>query len=299
LDRDFLVLRGQVKESGLLDPTYGYYVLQALFCFGFLALSIMGALRVPELSVLAAALIAFGSVQVGLLGHDAGHRAVFRSSLPNVVLGSMCWSLVLGIGFWFWNHRHLRHHAHVNDLHADPDVKWTRVVVYRHDAARGLRGQCRRLYEVLQGPGYALGLAFSFRLEGWNFALRRLRGRRQRVELALLGASLALWLTPCIAIGPRWLLTYVGAQIMGGLYLGAAIAPNHKGMATWPAGSSAGFVERQVLSSRNVRPGWLVDFVLGGLNYQIEHHLFPGMSRRHLHRARDMVRRFCAEQGLV
>jgi fatty acid desaturase len=74
----------------------------------------------------AAVLIAFGSVQLGFLGHDAGHRAVFRSTAANVALGAACWSLVLGIGFWYWNHRHLRHHAHVNDQEADPDLKWTR-----------------------------------------------------------------------------------------------------------------------------------------------------------------------------
>jgi fatty acid desaturase len=115
----------------------------------------------------------------------------------------------------------------------------------------------------------------------------------------LLGSSQVLWLTPCLVVGPRWLLVYLGAQILAGQYLGATIASNHKGMTTWPAGYRAGFVERQVLSSRNIRPGRLVDFVLGGLNYQIEHHLFPYMSRAHLNRARSLVRQFCAEQDLA
>ena len=37
------------------------------------------------------------------------------------------------------------------------------------------------------------------------------------------------------------------------------------------------FLRRQVLMSRNIRGGVLTDFALGGLNYQIEHHLFPSM----------------------
>jgi fatty acid desaturase len=114
----------------------------------------------------------------------------------------------------------------------------------------------------------------------------------------LLGSSVLLWLAPCVALGLPWLLTYVVAQLLGGLYLGATIAPNHKGMPTWSADARLGFVERQVLSSRNVRPGWLVDFVLGGLNYQIEHHLFPSMPRAHLSRACPIVQRFCAEHNL-
>ena len=40
-----------------------------------------------------------------------------------------------------------------------------------------------------------------------------------------------------------------------------------------------------MLTSRNVRGGWLVDFALGGLNYQIEHHLFPSMPRPNLRRS--------------
>ena len=293
-DRAFLHFRRQVSGAGLLEPTYGYYLRQGVYWFGLLALGITIACRVPVLAGLAAVLIAFGSVQLGFLGHDAGHRAVFRSTALNVVLGSVCWSLVLGIGFWYWNHRHLRHHAHVNDLEADPDLKWT-----RQGALCGARGRLRRMSVSVQTSALVLGLAFFFRVESWHFAFRRLNGRRRYLELVLLGASQVLWLAPGVVVGPRWLVVYLGTQILGGLYLGATIAPNHKGMVTWSAGYQAGFVERQVLSSRNVRPGRLVDFILGGLNYQIEHHLFPYMSRARLNRVRVLVRQFCAEQGLA
>ena len=59
------------------------------------------------------------------------------------------------------------------------------------------------------------------------------------------------------------------------------------------------FLRRQVLTSRNVRGGRLVDVVLGGLNYQIEHHLFPSMPRPNLRRAQPLIRRFCAEHGIA
>lgn len=293
-DRAFLYLRRQISGLGLLEPTYGYYLRQGVYCFVLLALGFTIAWRVPVLMGLAAIVIAFGSVQLGFLGHDAGHRAVFRSTRPNVALGAVCWSLVLGIGFWYWNHRHLRHHAHVNDPEADPDLKWT-----QQGAPAGARGRLRRLWASVQASAFVLGLAFLFRVEGWQFALRHLKGGRRRVELVSLAISQVLWLAPFLVLGPRWLVIYVGAQILGGLYLAATIAPNHKGMITWPAGYQAGFVERQVLSSRNVRPGPVVDVVLGGLNYQIEHHLFPHISRAHLNRVRILVRQFCAEQGLA
>jgi fatty acid desaturase len=59
------------------------------------------------------------------------------------------------------------------------------------------------------------------------------------------------------------------------------------------------FLHRQVLTSRNVAGGRLVDGILGGLNYQIEHHLFPSMPRPSLRRAQPLIRRFCAEHAIA
>ena len=53
-----------------------------------------------------------------------------------------------------------------------------------------------------------------------------------------------------------------------------------------------------MLTSRNVRGGWFVDIVLGGLNYQIEHHLFPSMPRPSLRRAQQLVRDYCTEHTI-
>jgi fatty acid desaturase len=88
-------------------------------------------------------------------------------------------------------------------------------------------------------------------------------------------------------------------QALFGLYLGCAFAPNHKGMPMLAADDRSDFLRRQVLTSRNVRGGWLVDFVLGGLNYQIEHHLFPSMPRPNLRRSQALVRQFCHQHGLA
>jgi fatty acid desaturase len=65
-----------------------------------------------------------------------------------------------------------------------------------------------------------------------------------------------------------------------------------------PASDKTDFLRRQVLTSRNVDGGWLTDFVLGGLNYQIEHHLFPSMPRPNLRRAQALVAAFCADHDV-
>jgi fatty acid desaturase len=65
------------------------------------------------------------------------------------------------------------------------------------------------------------------------------------------------------------------------------------------ADDNTDFLRRQVLTSRNIRGGWLVDVALGALNYQIEHHLFPSMPRPNLRHAQPIIREFCREHGLT
>ena len=85
-------------------------------------------------------------------------------------------------------------------------------------------------------------------------------------------------------------------QALFGVYLGLTFAPNHKGM-PHPDGTED-FLRKQVLTSRNVRGGWLVDTALGGLNHQIEHHLFPAMPTPNLRKAQPIVQAYCAEIGV-
>ena len=71
-----------------------------------------------------------------------------------------------------------------------------------------------------------------------------------------------------------------------------------KGMRLMERGSEMPFAQRQVVTARNLTGGRWVGFIFGGLNYQIEHHLFPTMPRPNLVRAQEMVRAFCAENQL-
>jgi fatty acid desaturase len=88
-------------------------------------------------------------------------------------------------------------------------------------------------------------------------------------------------------------------QGLFGVYLGCTFAPNHKGMPTLTEDDQLDYLRRQVLTSRNVRGGRLVDVALGGLNYQIEHHLFPNMPTPNLRRAQPIVRAYCSELGVA
>jgi fatty acid desaturase len=87
-------------------------------------------------------------------------------------------------------------------------------------------------------------------------------------------------------------------QALFGVYLGSAFAPAHKGMPQLTPEQAADPLLRQVLTSRNVSGGPAVDFAFGGLNLQIEHHLFPSMPRPNLRRAKPIIERHCRERGI-
>src|SRR5436309_14340230 len=119
-------LRRTVIAAGLLKRRYGYYLALTSFCFALL----MGSIALPFFlpaslgwSALASIGISFAMVQVGLIGHDAGHLEIFRGTKKNWLLGQLCWSISTGISFWYWNDRHNRHHGHTNDMDKDPDIQ--------------------------------------------------------------------------------------------------------------------------------------------------------------------------------
>ena len=82
-------------------------------------------------------------------------------------------------------------------------------------------------------------------------------------------------------------------QGLFGVYLGCSFAPSHKGMPILSAEQAADPLLRQVLTARNIRSGRVLDVVLGGLNLQIVHHLFPSLPRPNLRLAQPVVQRFC------
>ena len=248
--------------------------------------------------------------QLGFLGHDAGHYQVFRSRGANYVLGVACGNLGIGLSFGWWTGKHNRHHAHPNTEDADPDIM-IGVLAFSGRQARAAR-RVRRL--VFRYQAYLVFPMMFFEAASLHAASLRAvtrqvvrpgtgrpgTGQRGAGEAALLALHAAGYLTAVfLVLSPvRAVLFILVQQGLFGFYLGCSFAPNHKGMPVLEPGNRTDFLRRQVLTSRNVHGGWLTDFALGGLNYQIEHHLFPSMPRPNLRRAQPLVEAFCADRGL-
>jgi fatty acid desaturase len=300
---DFAPLLRTVKEQGLLGRRTGWYARTIVVNTLALAAVATGMfliggswwvlLLAPLLSVLCA--------RTAFIGHDAGHSQITGDRGVSRTLGLIHGNLLLGMSSAWWNDKHNRHHANPNHIEKDPDVA-ADVLVWTSKQARlrvGFRGWLTRNQAWLFFP---LTLLQGVAMKIYGFQdLRRQAPRERVVEGLLLVAHLVGYVTLLLVTMPLGHAIVFAAihQALFGLHLGLAFAPNHKGMEMPdPDGERWGHLPRQVLTSRNIRGSVLTDWFLGGLNYQIEHHLFPSMPRPSLRRAQPLVRAHCAQLGM-
>jgi len=300
---DFAELSRRVRADGLFRRRGGYYAVSIPVTIG--ALVVLAAtvvlLRNSWWALLVAVAVAFVMAQISFIGHDAGHRQVWSRRRGNDALGLVLANLLSGFSFGWWLTKHTRHHGHTNDDGKDPDIVAGALVYTPRQV--DLRGRFGRRFARTQQIS-VVPLLF---LEAANLhvasimALVRRRDRPALVEAALLVVHAALFfVAPFLVLPPvRAALFVVVTQSLFGFYLGVSFLFNHVGMPSPVAGDELGFLKRQVLTSRNLSGPRFTGYLFGGLDSQIEHHLFPTMPRANLRRARAVVRPFCAEHAIT
>ncbi|HEX6336819.1 MAG TPA: acyl-CoA desaturase [Jiangellaceae bacterium] len=292
-------LRRQITASGLLKRRYGYYwtkitITVALFAGVWVAFAFLGN---SWFQLVLAALLAVILTQFGFLGHDGAHRQIFNSHAWNEWASRIMSGLFTGLSYGWWHNKHNRHHANPNKEGADPDIG-PGAFAFTPAVAQARRGLAARLtprqgyyfFPLLLLEGLALHVASIQTL----ISRRSLKHRWW--EATFVATRLGGYITVLLLVlPPGKAAAFFGVQMgLFGLLLGGAFAPNHIGMPIVPRNEKVDFLRRQVLMSRNVRGGRFIGFALGGLNHQIEHHLFPNMPRPNLRRAVPIVRDYCA-----
>ncbi|MEJ3743997.1 acyl-CoA desaturase [Actinomycetes bacterium KLBMP 9797] len=300
---DYARLSKMVNAAGLLERRPGWYAVKiavtaAMFIGGWVAFALVGD---SWWQAGVAVFLAVATTQVAFLGHDAGHRQMFRTRRPSDVAGLVAGNLAVGLSYGWWIDKHTRHHANPNHEDEDPDVG-AGALVWTHEQTleRGKFGRWMARWQAF--------LFFPLlTLEGLNLHYASVRAlfdtpmRHRRTEAVLLAVHAVVYLGGVfLVLSPAKALVFIAIhQGLWGVYMGCSFAPNHKGMPILTAEDELDYLRKQVLTSRNVRGGPVVDFVLGGLNYQIEHHLFPSMPRSNLRKAQPIVRDYCAEHGIA
>lgn len=305
---DFSVLSRQIREAKLLDRRPVSYTLR----IGFTALAYVGGWVAFALvgdswyQTVVAAVFGLIFTQVAFLGHDGGHQQIFASRRANDLFGQLTGNLLVGLSYGWWVGKHNRHHANPNKEDHDPDIgdgvlAFTTGQVAARTGRLGraiTRRQAWLFFPLLTLEGLNLHVAsIQSLLSG---SPRSARGGQRRTEALLLAIHLIAYVAGLLLVmSPAKALAFAAVhQAVFGLYMGCSFAPNHKGMPTIARDQAVDYLRRQVLTSRNVRGGRVVDWLLGGLNYQIEHHLFPNMPRPSLHRAQQLIRDYCVQHGI-
>ncbi len=234
--------------------------------------------------------------QAAFLAHEAAHRQILKTGPGNDRLARLIGSGVVGMSYSWWDAKHSRHHANPNRVGKDPDIDIDTISFLDEDAAkaRGVQRWITQRQGWLFFPLLTLeGLNLHFLSIKYLVTTPAVKGRW--LELGLIIARLAIVIVPVFLLLPLGMaFAFLGVQLaVFGVYMGASFAPNHKGMPIIAPDAKLDFFTKQVRTSRNIRGGWWATWLMGGLNYQVEHHLFPSMARPHLAKAREIVRDYC------
>lgn len=301
---EFSALLHTIRDAGLLRRSKTFYALT----FAAITVAMVGAwfgfalLHDTWYLLIIAAVMGVLFTQYAFITHELSHRQVFSTNKFNDFAGRIMADLVVGISYSWWMSKHSRHHANSNTVGRDPDVE-TDFIVFHKDAAAELTGVSAFLAKRQGYLFFPVLLLEGINLHRHAFVTVFSKGKvdKRALEIVLLTVRNVGYVAVVFSFLPLGMaFAFLGVQLaIFGLYMGASFAPNHIGMPILPRGSKVDFLRRQVLTSRNIKGGHVMNHFMGGLNYQIEHHLFPSMARPHLRRAGEIVREYCASKGIL
>ena len=286
---------GCFRGAPLRSAVYGGFI------FAGYAAAYGALLSDPSPALRAAAIIAlaFFSVHAGFLAHEAVHGALGRNRFVTRFVGQIFNTLLTALCYAYFCHIHRRHHPHCNNRRRDPDMQSEFFSMYEQ-SAREKRG-----FGALVTRHQAVLIWVLVWLQGFTLkidSIRFLRGnpRATRLDHAMLALHFALWFVPpVIALGVVTALTnYLLMTLLIGPYLGTIFLVNHIGTRVIEPDEQISHFEQEIAVTRNLGASRLEDFLFGGLNNHIEHHLFPSIPTARLRLARQITSDFCRWHGV-
>lgn len=303
-------LKQIIKQQGLLEKQYFYYAGKIFLTLCLVGISILFLVVTDNLwvQVANAIFLAFVFTQIGLIAHSAGHGQIFRYQWKNDLVSFVA-GFLIGMSKSWWDEKHNnKHHGSPNVVGVDTDINVS-VLAFSEEQALEKKGVYRFVtkyqsiffFPILFLSGLSLSFASVHYLFWPSKGRQPMKISYRLFEIVLIQAHLIGYpVLLLFFLDPWWYIIPFALVHQGflGLYMGSIFATNHKGMILLSKENEMGFLWRQVPTSRNVKNPWFFDFWFGGLNYQIEHHLFPNMSQNKLKEAQKIVKVFCKEHGI-
>ena len=288
-------------SAGYMKRAYFYYIFFSIFAFLWLWGSVLvflfsNSIWLQLLTVLA---FTFFRMQVGFLGHDLSHNQVFKSKKKNKFFGYLAWGLISWLSQDYWTYKHDRHHENTNQDGEDPDLELPFIFSPDHTYVNSWF--IKKCIVPFQHILFFLSMPFVYMLlilESYKYAFRTRKATSfyeiWLMSINIIGVALLLIYVQWLLLGLLFVLIHF---LLAGIYMSLSFAPNHYGKEIIPEDIT---YQRlfQITSSRNLTPSWLSNFLFGGLDYQIEHHLYPTMPRKNYKKVWPMVKAFCKKYNI-
>ncbi|TVU34111.1 hypothetical protein EJB05_15939, partial [Eragrostis curvula] len=318
VSRDYRRLVADFSRAGLFDRK-GHGCAASLCAMAALlagAVWLVLATASVAAHMAAAVMLGFLWMQSGFLGHDSGHYVAMPNRALNRAVQVVAGNCVAGISIGWWKRNHNAHHIACNSLDHDPDVQHMPLFAvsprlfasltsafYRHRVMR-FDAAARFLVSYQHWTFYPVMCVARANLFAQSLLLltdARTRVPGRAAELAGVAVFWAWypWLVSRLP-GGHWeraafvLLSFAVTGIQH-----VQFCLNHFSAGTYvgrPRGDD--WFQKQTRGTLDVDcPPWM-DWFHGGLQFQVEHHLFPRLPRCHLRRVAPVVRELCRKHGL-
>ena len=309
---DLFRLREELNQLGYNRATpYAIVAEWLLFVSVFAAgLALVIVADALWAKVVGMALITFGSMGIATNAHTASHHAISRRKWLNDFFLYFGYPFVHQVSANFWRHKHLVvHHPHPNVVGVDKDADLAPFFALDQAEYARASGFQRWWYrhQVYFLPIVLVGNFFSVCFDAWVFLIRRLGDPRTRdashwADLFALVLHWVVWvIVPLMIFDPLDVLLFTLARFAIMSYaMFALFAPAHYPADAQMVSKEAlgkNFLLLQTATTINFRGGPIGRLLCGGVDYQIEHHLFPTISPRHYRQMSRHVKAFCDRHG--
>jgi fatty acid desaturase len=299
----YAALRKQVESAGLFKKRPLFYSIYTTILLLGLGLCFSIIVLFPSsilIQTVNALLLAILFMQFGFLGHDIAHHQVFSSREKDRWIGSAVYALALGISLDNWSNGHYAHHDHTNQIGSDPDIDLPLVFTEEQLETRSTWYRTHVLpFQHLYFFGFMSLAYLNYILKSLPWNVATLKKPIRWYEWTLMAVHFGVLLAVVFTFLGFWLGAYflVLAAVGGGAYAGFSFAPNHKGQDVLTKDEVVTY-RTMIVSTRNINPSAFTNLALGGLNFQIEHHLFSDVPRPNLPKVQKLVKEFCVQESL-
>ena len=245
-----LELRQRLADTGFFAKKTKTYFARFFMATTLLVVVYFFTVQLNSIAMLICASLGLAllSLQVGFVGHDAGHGAVSRKKWVNVFFGHICFTVVNGLGFSYWRESHLAHHKHCQDEKGDPDMLSDGIISLTAVQASKKKGLVQYVLPYQAYYFWFVIALYPYKLRYQGFECLFKNFRHSKADL-LMSLHYALWLwLPTFIPGIGLidvLLVYVFTTSFLGVLLMGVFSINHLGMPIVLADEKKGYFNQQ------------------------------------------------------